>query len=65
MARKSNDNGTFGGIHRPVPRDGRARSAREAQDRASFDNSPVTGGCAAMLFMLLTVLGALLAAVLG
>lgn len=52
---------TFGGTWNRPRNDGRARSMREAQDRASFDNAPQTG-CGALLLLLLTVLAALAAA---
>lgn len=58
---------TFGGEwHRPRS-DGRARSMREAQDRASFDNQPQTSysGCLLIAFTTLAALAALLGVVLG
>lgn len=61
MARERWEKGTFAGTHHR-PRDTqRGRSLRECQDKASFDNEPATG-CGA-LFLLLVVLGAILAAV--
>lgn len=57
---------TFGGEwHRPRS-DGRAHSMREAQDRASFDNQPVTGpGCLLIAMTILAALAAALGVVLG
>lgn len=57
MARKSNDRGTFGGVHRPVPRDGRAHSLRAAADRAAYDNAPAAG---ASCLLAVGILGATL-----
>lgn len=59
------DHSTFGGTHRPVPRDGRARSLGEARDRAGFDNTPNTGGCAAVMITSLALAIALLIGALG
>ena len=42
---------TFGGEWHKPRSDGRARSKRQAQDRASFDNEPQTD-CLSSLFLL-------------
>lgn len=59
MAREKS---TFGGTHRPVPRDGRAHSTDQASRRASFDNEPASSGCGAVL---LTILALALALLIG
>ncbi|MEV8354657.1 hypothetical protein ACFVTT_35440 [Streptomyces niveus] len=58
------DRSTFGGVHRPVPRNTRAQSARQAADLASYDNAPATG-CGAAFLLLLTILATILGAVLA
>ncbi|MET7457691.1 hypothetical protein ABZT03_38750 [Streptomyces sp. NPDC005574] len=50
---------TFGGEWRRPQRDGRGRSQRELQDRASFDNQPQLGCGAALLLCILAVAAAL------
>ncbi|NUP19231.1 MAG: hypothetical protein HOV73_18300 [Streptomyces sp.] len=57
---------TFGGDwHRPTnPQRGHSR--RELQDRASYDNQPVTGpGCLLIAMTILAALAAALGVVLG
>lgn len=55
---------TFGGEwHRPRS-DGRARSKREAQDIASFDNAPQTG-CGALFLLFILAAAAALGLVLS
>ena len=51
------DRSTFGGVHRPVPRNTRATSARQAADLATYDNHPATG-CGSAFLLLLTILTA-------
>lgn len=53
---------TFGGVHRPVARDGRAHSADQAARRASFDHEPAPSGCATAT---LTTLALTIAALIG
>lgn len=53
---------TFGGTWNRPRSDGRGRTQRELQDRASFDNEPQTSysGCLLIALTLLTALVALL-----
>ena len=55
---------TFGGVHRPIPRNTRARNARQAAEMASYDNHPATG-CGTAFLLLLTILATILGAVLA
>jgi hypothetical protein len=55
---------TFGGEWTRPRSDGRGHSARELQDRASFDNQKNTG-CSALFFACLLVVAAVLGVVLG
>lgn len=54
---------TFGGVHRPVPRDGRAHTLRAAAERASYDNAPATAGAGCLLIA--GVLGATLLGIIA
>lgn len=55
---------TFGGTWNRPNDDGRGRSKRELQDRASFDNQPQTG-CGALFLLLVLAAAAVLGVVLG
>lgn len=48
---------TFGGEHHRPRRDGRGRSQRELQDRASYDNVPQLG-CLGMLLLCIAAIAA-------
>jgi hypothetical protein len=56
---------TFGGVHRPVPRDGRAHTLRAAAERANYDNAPATGGSCLLVVGILgaTLIGTITATV--
>lgn len=57
---------TFGDRHhRRRTDDGRARSRREAQDTATFDQAPDADGCAAPLLLLAATIAATLGVLLG
>ncbi|MEV7470443.1 hypothetical protein AB0O20_28660 [Streptomyces kronopolitis] len=57
---------TFGNRpHRRRTDDGRAHTARDAQDRASFDQAPDSDGCAASVVVALTTITAILGALLS
>ncbi|MDL5205114.1 hypothetical protein [Streptomyces sp. ALI-76-A] len=55
---------TFGGTHHRPQRDGRGRSQRELQDRASYDNQPQLG-CGAALLLCILALAAAIGAVIA
>lgn len=57
---------TFGSYHQRRTDDGRARTAREAQDIAAFDQAaPAAAGCFVALALLVAMVAAALGVALG
>lgn len=57
---------TFGSYHQRRTDTGRARTAREAQDAASFDQAaPAAAGCLIAFALLIAAIAAALGVVLG
>ncbi|MFJ6566272.1 hypothetical protein ACIQNU_02540 [Streptomyces sp. NPDC091292] len=51
---------TFGGTWNRPRQDGTGRSARDLQDRASYDNQPQSGCGAVLLLLVAVVIGAVI-----